>query len=172
MNRNVLSTIDDEVEPIHELFQADYGLEWLNSEEGQIAVEPFFETMVRKMDRQVRYRLRRDASLSRDEPPRLPCRPWFNNGDEYEWDDVRMYNQPRVSQAEIDPKHAAANVDVCYTCMDHRFCTGPVCEARVLTCTYCDSEKGPLRVRQNKERGALARKLDWDIYKLKALHFF
>jgi len=129
MNRNVLSTVDDEIDAIRGLFPADYGLAWLNSEEGLIAVDPFFVTLVRKMDRQVRYRLRRDASLSRDQPPRLPCRPWFNNGDEHEWEDQRKYHQTRVSQEEIEPKHDAQNVDVCYTCTNHRFCTGPVCEA-------------------------------------------
>jgi len=52
---------------------------------------------------------------------RLPCRPWFNNGDEYEWEDQRKYRQPRVQQNQNDPKHDAANVDVCYTCMNHRY---------------------------------------------------
>jgi len=121
--------------------------------------DPFWAEMVRKMDRQVRYRKRGDDSLSKDQPPRLPCHTWFNNGDEYEWEDERKYRQPRVQQNEIDPKHDAANVDVCYTCLNHRSCTGPVCEARILTCCYCESEEGSLGVRQDKERAALAKKL-------------
>jgi len=172
MNCNVLPTIDDKVEPTHEWYRANYGPESLNSKEGRIAIDPYVDEMVRKGDRQDRYRLKRDASLSRDEPPRLPCRPWFNNGDEYDWEDTRRYYQPRVYQEEIDPKHDTVNEDTCYTCMNHRLCRGPVCEATVLTCSYCESEKGPLRVRQNNERGALARKLHWDSYKSKPLHFF
>jgi len=39
-----------------------------------------------------------------------------------------------------------------------------VCEARVLRCKHCDSEKGPLRVRLNNERGALAKKIEWGYY--------
>jgi len=38
-----------------------------------------------KIARQIKYRLRREISMSRDNPPRLPCRPWFNNGDEDLW---------------------------------------------------------------------------------------
>jgi len=32
-------------------------------------------------ERQMRYRRRREISLSRDQPPRLPCRPFYDNGD-------------------------------------------------------------------------------------------
>jgi len=64
-----------------------------------------------------------------------------------------------VPQAEIEPNHEAANEEVCYTCTNHRFCTGPVCGARVLTCRHCESKEGPLRVRENKKRAALAKKL-------------
>jgi len=172
MSGNGLSTVDNKLATRHGGFQTDCGLKYLNSGEGLVTIDPYVDEMVRKYDRQVQYRLRRDESLSRDDPPRLPCRPWYNNGDENDWEDVRRYHQPRVYQEEIDPKHDTANEDTCYTCMDHRLCTGPVCEATVLRCTYCHSEKGPLRVRQNKEKGALARKLDWDSYKLKPLHFF
>jgi len=122
-------------------------------------VDPFWSECVRKMDRQVRYRQRRDASLSRDTPLRRPCRPWFNNGNEHEWEDQREYLQPREPQEEIDPRHDETNETVCYTCTDHRSCTGPVCGARVLTCMHCESEEGPLRVREKRKKAALAKKL-------------
>jgi len=64
-----------------------------------------------------------------------------------------------VPQEQIEPNHEAANEGVCYTCTNHRFCTGPVCGARVLTYRHCESEEGPLRVRDNKKRAALAKKL-------------
>jgi len=82
-------------------------------------IDPFFTECIRKMNRQVRYRLRREASLSRDEPPRLPCRPWYDNGDERSEEETRQYQQPRVTQDEINPKNEAENVDVCYTCTNH-----------------------------------------------------
>jgi len=137
-----------------------------------VAIDPVVDDIERRGERAERYRLKRDASLSRDKPPRLPCRPWYNNGDEHDWEDERAYHQPRVTQGEVDPKYSEANEEVCYTCTNHRFCRGPVCESRVLTCIYCNSEKGPLRVRHNDEKGALARKLDWECYKLKPLIFY
>jgi len=172
MSGSELSTVDDGVEASRGRWKPYYGLQWINSVEGRVAIDPVIEDMERIWQRKARYRLKRDASLSRDDPPRLPCRPWCNNGDEYDWEDTRLYHQPRVYQEEIDPKHHMKIEDICYTCMNHRLCRGPVCEARVIRCTHCDSEKGPLRVRLNNERGAPARKLDWDIYRLKPLHFF
>jgi len=159
MNRQILYTETEVDDMVRNLFPADYELTWYNSDEGVIAVDPYFMNLIRRFDRQVRYRKRRDESLNRDQPPRLPCRPWYNNGDEYDWEDTRQYHQPRVYQEEIDPKNHMENEDMCYTCMNHRFCTGPVCEARVLTCRHCESEEGPLRVRENKKRAALAKKL-------------
>jgi len=110
----------------------------------------------RKFERQKRYRRRREISLSRDQPPRLPCRPFFDNGDKYmsvdPEEEPRTYHQPRVEQSLIPPKGGALDIDVCYTCTNHRFCVGPICEARVVSCYYCNSEKGPLRVRENKKK--------------------
>jgi len=164
MYRHILYTEAEVDEMLRKMFPNAAGSYYEHAKDNDGAddeqkTDPFEAEMVRKMDRQVRYRKRRDDSLSRDELPRLPCRPYYNNGDEYEWEDQRLYSQPRVFQEEIDPKHEAANTDVCYTCTDHRLCTGPVCEARVLTCGYCESEEGPLRVRQTKERATLAKKL-------------
>jgi len=155
MSGNVQPTSTDGVEEVREPPLGGYWLQWLNSEEGRVAIDPFFDEMDRKHDRRTHYRMRRDASLNRVSPhhsyslvgeviPRLPCRPWYNNGDEYDWEDTRQYHQPRVYQEEIDPKNGRTNEDMCYTCLDHKLCTGPVCEARVLMCTYCDSEEGPL----------------------------
>jgi len=107
-------------------------------------------------ERQRRYRRRREISLSHDQSPRLPCRPFYDNGDEYMWvepeEEQRTYHQPRVDQGLIPPKGGALDVDVCYTCTNHRYCVGPICEARVVSCYYCNSEKGPLRVRENKKK--------------------
>jgi len=127
-----------------------------------------FRTMVR----QFKTTPHNTYNLFGDVIPRLPGRPCCNNGDEHDWEDTRRYHQPRVYQEEIDPKNDKANEDMCYTCLNHRLCTGPVCEARVMTCAYCDSDEGPLRVRQNNERGALSRKIEWGCYKLKPLVLF
>jgi len=54
--------------------------------------DPFKAVMVRKMEQQIWYRKRRDESLNRDQPPRLPCRPWTNNGDEHDWEEQRSYH--------------------------------------------------------------------------------
>jgi len=163
MHRNVLYTIVDEEAAVRSLFPfADYGHTHNGNDEqkNEKDIDPFWTECIRKMDRQIRYRLRRDASLSRDQPPRFPCRPWYDNGDEQSGKETRRYQQPRVTQNEIDPKNDAQNVDVCHTCTNHRYCTGPVCEARVLTCAYCESEEGPLRVRYNKKMAARAKKLN------------
>jgi len=163
MQRNVLYTVEDEDAAIRALFLMMNYKPIHNRKdelEQEKEIDPFFTECICKMDRQVRYRLRREASLSWDEPSRLPCRPLYDNGDERSEEETRQYQQPRVTQDEIDPKHEAENVDVCYTCTNHRFCTGPVCEARVLTCTYCESVEGPLRVRYNRKVAARAKKLD------------
>jgi len=164
MERNVLYTTDDEEAAVRSPFpEAAYehghnGNDAEKQEEKKI--DPFWAECIRKMDRQIRYRLRRDLSLSRDQPPRLPCRPWYDNGDEHTREEQRPYHQPRVEQERIRPKNYARNIDVCYTCTNHRYCVGPVCEARVLTCSYCESEEGPLRVRYNKEMAARAKKIN------------
>jgi len=166
MQRNVLYTVEDEDAAIREFFpMMNYKPIHSGKDELEKEIDPFFTECIRKMDRQVRYRLRRDLSLSRDQPPHLPCRPWYNNGDEHAWEETRRYHQPRVTQQEIDPKNDAQNVDVCYTCTNHRYCTGPVCEARVLTCAHCESEKGPptrseQEVQYNRKMTARAKKLD------------
>jgi len=112
----------------------------------------------KKLDRQKRYRKRREISLSRDNPPRLPCRPYFDNGDEYMSvdpdEEPRTYHQPRVDQSLIPPRGGVLAIDKCYTCTNHRYCVGPVCEARVVSCYYCNSQKGPLRVRWNRKQRA------------------
>jgi len=106
-----------------------------------------------KVRQQQNYRRIREESMSRDQPPRLPCRPYSDNGDEYLWtcpgQPIKEYQQPRVDQRKIRAT-TLPPIDVCYTCMDHRLCLGPVCPARVLTCFYCESKEGPLRVRAKK----------------------
>jgi len=136
--------------------------QWKECTEDPLAKDPIIMEYVRREDRRIRYRLRRDASLSRDEPTRLPCRPYYNNGDMHEWDDTRLYQQPRVYQEEMDPKHHLENRDTCYTCTNHRLCLGPVCEATASQCEFCDSEQGPYRIR-NHEKAALARKVEWGV---------
>jgi len=168
MERNVLYTTADEDAAVRSLFPENACEHGHNDNDAEDIlfrmekkkIEPFWAECIRKYDRQIRCRLRRDLSLSRDQPPRLPCHPWYNNCDEHAWEETRRYHQPRVTQKEIEPKNDAQNVDVCYTCTNHRYCTGPVCEARVLTCAHCESEEGPLRVQYNKKMAARTKKLD------------
>jgi len=113
--------------------------------------EPMIYT--EKVRRQQKYRRIREESMSRDQPPRLLCRPYSDKGDGYLWkcpgQPDKQYQQPRVDQSKIQTKELPA-IEVCYTCMNHRLCLGPVCPALVLTCFYCESKEGPLRVRAKK----------------------
>jgi len=99
-----------------------------------------------KIARQIKYRLRREISMSRDNPPRLPCRPWFDNGNEDLWlrpgEAMKEYHQERVKYYEID--YPANNHQNCYTCVGHRRCDNHLSMARRLTCFFCESEEGPL----------------------------
>jgi len=160
MYKNKLYTESEVDEMVRKMFNNAVGSYYEPANEHDTVedkkVDPFWTEVTRKMNRQVRYRQRRDASLSRDKPPRLPCRPFYNNGDDYDWEDQREYHQPRVTQDQIEPKDDKENEEVCYTCTSHRFCQGPVCESRVLTCDNCASEEGPYRVRYNKERDLLS----------------
>jgi len=102
----------------------------------------------KKITRQINYRRRREASLARDSPPRLPCRPFYENGpltdyDERNYDQTTLYHQKR-----IDDLTQRRTLDDCYTCVNHRYCDQYLCKATRLTCFYCDSEQGPLRVRE------------------------
>jgi len=153
MSVSELTTVGDGGEASHGRWEPYSGPQWMNSVEGLVSFDPVIDDIIQKGELREKYRLKRDSSLSRDNPPRLPCRPWYNNGDEYDYEDTRQYHQLRVYQEEIDPKHHMDNEDVCYTCINHRLCTGPVCEARVIRCTHCDSEKGPLRIQLIHERG-------------------
>jgi len=106
-----------------------------------------------KIARQIKYRRIRELSMSRDQPPWLPCRPWWDNGDQYLWtcpgSPETLHQQPRVDQHRIESFDLPDSY-VCYTCMDHRMCVGPICPARVISCFYCNSKEGPLRVRAKK----------------------
>jgi len=114
--------------------------------------EPMIHT--HKVARQMKYRRIRELSMSRDQPPRLPVRPWCDNGDEYLWTcpgkGETPYQQPRVDQRRIETPFNVPDTYVCYTCMDHRMCLGPICPPRVLSCYFCNSKEGPLRVRAKK----------------------
>jgi len=102
----------------------------------------------------MKYRQIRELSMSRDTPPRLPCRPWCDIRDKYLWtrpgEGETPHHQPRVDQRLIETPSNLLDSYMCYTCTDHRKCVGPVCTARVLTCFFCNSEQGPLCVRDNK----------------------
>jgi len=126
-------------------------------EENQEPEEPFVQS--HKMEWQIKYRRIWELSMGRDEPPCLPCRPWCDNGNEYLWnrpgEGETPYHQPRVDRRLI-PTLDIPYCYVCYTCMDHRKCVGLVCPARVLSCYYCNSEKGPLRVREQRRAKRVA----------------
>jgi len=110
----------------------------------------------KKIARQIKYRRLREESLARDLPPRLPCRPFYLNGqltayEERTYDWSVQYHQGRLEQLPT-PEN---NLDNCHTCTNHRNCNKDLCNARRLTCYYCESDKGPLRVRA--KRAALER---------------
>jgi len=103
----------------------------------------------KNVTRQINYRRRREASLARDTPPRLPCRPFHENGilTEYDirnHDQTIQYHQQRID----DTTPRRKTMDNCYTCVNHRLCDKYLCKATRLTCFYCESDQGPLRVRE------------------------
>jgi len=102
--------------------------------------------------RQLKYRRARELSMSRDQPPRLPCRPWYDNGDERMYladgEAEKDYHQKRLKYYEID--YPAFHGDDCLTCMDHRQCNDHLCRARRASCYYCNTKEGPLRVRAKR----------------------
>jgi len=107
------------------------------------------KVLPKKITRQINYRRRREASLARDTPPRLPCRPFHENGpltdyDIRNFDQTIQYHQQRID--DITPRNKT--LDNCYTCVNHRFCDQYLCKATRLTCFYCESEQGPLKVRE------------------------
>jgi len=59
--------------------------------------------------RQIRYRRARELSMSRDQPPRLPCRPWYDNEKEFRWlrtgETEKEYHQKRVDDVYHPPFH-------------------------------------------------------------------
>jgi len=74
MERNVLYTTADEDDAVRSLFPEDtyeHGHNGNDAEDILFRIEkkeidPFWAECIRKYDRQIRYRLRRDLSLSRD----------------------------------------------------------------------------------------------------------
>jgi len=111
-----------------------------------------------QIGRQIKYRRARELSMSRDQPPRLPCRPWYDNGNERMYLAVgeaeRDYHQKRLKYYEID--YPAFHGDDCLTCMDHRLCNGHLCKARRVSCYYCNTKEGPLQVRSKRLAKRLA----------------
>jgi len=89
-----------------------------------------------QIGRQIKYRRARELSMSRDQPPRLPCRPWYDNGDEIMWLAVgeveKEYHRKRLKYYEID--YPAFHGDDCLTCIDHRKCNDHLCRARQVSC--------------------------------------
>jgi len=106
----------------------------------------------KKVERQIKYRRIRELSMSRDQAPRLPCRPWYDNGNKEEWlrtgEAVKEYNQKQVGWYEVD--YPIKNLEDCLTCMDHRKCDDHLCMACRVSCYYCNSEEIPFRVRAKK----------------------
>jgi len=106
----------------------------------------------KEVGRQIKYRRARELSMSRDQPPRLPCRSCYDNSNKEEWlgigEAVKEYQQKRVDWYELD--YPINNLENCLTCMDHRKCDDHLCMARRVSCYFCNSEKGPLRVRAKR----------------------
>jgi len=106
----------------------------------------------KQVAQQQKYRRARELSMSQDQPSRLPCRPWYDNGNTEmwlnTWEAVKEYHQQRVSWYEID--YPIDNLENCLTCMDHRKCDDYLCMARRVSCYFCNSEEGPLQVRAKK----------------------
>jgi len=107
------------------------------------------KVLPKQTTRQINYRRRREASLARDTPPRLPCRPFQENGpltayDIRNLDQTIQYHQKRID--DITPR--SKTLDNCYTCVNHRLCDQHLCKATRLTCFYCESEEGPLKIRE------------------------
>jgi len=112
--------------------------------------EPMVYT--KKVAGQQKYRWIRELSMSRDNPPRLPCRPWYDNGSTEMWlntgEVVKEYHKKRVEYYEID--FPISYLEDCLTCMDHRKCDDHLCMARRVSCYFYESEEGPPRVRAKK----------------------
>jgi len=114
----------------------------------------------KQTERQIKYRRLREQSLSRDNPPRLPCRPFYENGEKTEYsgrnyDSTTKYDQERVDELPTQ----TGTLDDCHTCINYHNCGEDLCRARRLTCYYCRSDEGPLRVRaKRRERRKQDRK--------------
>jgi len=107
------------------------------------------KVLPKKVTRQINYRRRREASLARDTPPRLPCRPFHQNGiltdyEERNFDQTIQYHQKRLDSLPSRSK----TLDNCYTCVNHRLCDHYLCKATQLTFFYCDSDQGPIKIRE------------------------
>jgi len=115
----------------------------------EIAISDAPKRVTDQIGRQIKYRRARELSMSRDQPPRLLCRPWYDNGNEIMYLAVgeaeKEYHQKRLKYYEID--YPAFHGDDCLTCMDHRKCNDHLCRARRVSCYYCNTKEGPLRVR-------------------------
>jgi len=104
--------------------------------------------LTRQTERRIKYRRLRHLSMSKDNPPSLPCRPFCDNGDH------KLYTRPgkketQYHQNRLDNFHIPTLTDDpndCYTCLNHRECNGFLWRARRLTCFHCESEEGPLVV--------------------------
>jgi len=124
--------------------------EEIEDQESKERQGPFVQS--HKIERQIMYRRMGDLSLSRDQPLRLPCRLWIDNGDDELWirpgEKETVYHQKRGEGYLID--YPTTNYNKCYTCMDHRKCDESLCMACRFTCYYCESEEGPLRVREKR----------------------
>jgi len=125
--------------------------------------KPFMQT--HKIERQIKSRLIRELSMSRDERLQLPCCSWSDNGDDELW--IRpgkketIYHSKRVKGYLID--YSMNNLNNCYTCMDHRKCDDHLCMARRLSSYYCKSEEGPLPVREKQlAKGVVERAVRYD----------
>jgi len=89
-----------------------------------------------QIGRQIKYRRARELSMSRDQPPGLPCQPWYDIGDEIMYLAVgeaeKDYHQKRLKYYEID--YPAFHDDDCLTCMNHHQCNDHLCRARRVSC--------------------------------------
>jgi len=102
----------------------------------------------KEIEWQIKYRRLREASLSRETPPSLPCRPFYQNGERSDYEDRNYDASNKYHQERVEELPTQSNtLDDCYTCINHRNCGKTLCRARRLTCHYCRSEEGPLRVR-------------------------
>jgi len=89
----------------------------------------------KKISGQINYRRSREASLAKDPPPRLLCRPFYQDGrltdyEEHNFDQTTQYHQKRID----DLPSRSRTLEDCYTCVNHRYCDQYLCKARRLTC--------------------------------------